>query len=493
MDSSGSDCEGTRTQQLESNPSLNTTERNRLELERKYRWFILEPAILLLFYAWNVSSAVFTNQVVFQACTVTLGFNESLCAELGTENQSAAAVELEKEVQPYTTRVLMAKTLIESIVPALCSMFIGPWSDKYGRKPVLLSTFIGSFFTYSLVATICFLSGKYEIDPWYYIFAYIPAALSGGNCALITGVFCYITDVTTEQNRAVKMGVLEAAIFGGLLLGTLSSSYILRWTNATTVFVVAAAGILFGILYIALYIEESIRPHELMDNSTSRLREIFRFELVADLFHTCFKRRPNFDRIIIWLVITALGASIFALEGTGTVSFLFLRERFEWTVKEFSFYDATAITFMIVGNLVGMYGLKKLLGVSESILAAIGFSCYAIHSGIWAVAYEPWHLYLATVVAMLKGIAGPMGRAVISNTAPPNDIGKIFSLTTSIESLTPLLSAPVYTYVYRATLPWYPGAFNIISATVFFACVCLMVLTRLFEGMQQATTYTSIN
>lgn len=76
---------------------------------------------------------------------------------------------------------------------------------------------------------------------------------------------------------------------------------------------------------------------------------------------------------------------------------------------------------------------------------------------------------------MMKGIAGPMGRAVISKTVPPNDIGKIFSLTTSIESLTPLLSAPVYTYVYRATLPWYPGAFNIISATVFFGCLCLMV------------------
>lgn len=98
----------------------------------------------------------------------------------------------------------MAKSLIESIIPALCSMFIGPWSDKYGRKPVLMSTFIGSFFTYTLVAVICFLSSQYEVDPWYYILAYIPAALSGGNCALITGVFCYITDVTSEQNRAVK-------------------------------------------------------------------------------------------------------------------------------------------------------------------------------------------------------------------------------------------------------------------------------------------------
>ncbi|XP_065093769.1 probable peptidoglycan muropeptide transporter SLC46 [Ochlerotatus camptorhynchus] len=475
---------------LEDSPAVPSPEQNKFE--RKYRYVILEPAILLLFYAWNVSSAVFTNQVVYQACTVTFKVNESECALLGTENKTQEIEDLERQVQPYTATILMSKSLIESIIPALCSMFIGPWSDKYGRKPVLLSTFIGSFFSYSLVALICFLSSRYEIDPWYYILAFIPAALSGGNCALITGVFCYITDVTSEQNRAVKMTVLEAAIFGGLLLGVLSSSYILRWTNAMTVFGIAAGAIFLGILYIVFYIEESIQPDEL-DNSTNKLREVFRFELVADLFHTCFKRRPNFDRIIIWLVITALGASIFAMEGTGTVYFLFLRERFDWTVKEYSFYDATVIVFMIIGNLVAMYGVKKLFNLSESMLAAIGFCCYAIDSGIRAIAFEPWHLYLALGVSMMKGIAGPMGRAVIANTAPPNDIGKIFALTTSIESLTPLASAPIYTYVYKQTMAWYPGAFNLISAMVFFFCLCLMLIARVFQGMYQATTYTSIN
>lgn len=482
--------EGEVSGYLEDTPAVPSPEQNKFE--RKYRYFILEPAILLLFYAWNVSSAVFTNQVVYQACTVTFKHNESQCALLGTENETQEIVDLERQVQPYTATILMSKSLIESIIPALCSMFIGPWSDKYGRKPVLLSTFIGSFFSYSLVALICFLSSRYEIDPWYYILAYIPAALSGGNCALITGVFCYITDVTSEQNRAVKMGVLEAAIFGGLLLGVLSSSYILQWTNAMTVFSIAAGAIFLGILYIVFYIEESIQRDEL-DNPTNKLREMFRFELVSDLFHTCFKRRPNFDRVIIWLVITALGASIFAMEGTGTVYFLFLRERFNWTVKEYSFYDATVIVFMIIGNLVGMYGVKKLFNVSESMLAAIGFCCYAIDNAIRAIAYKPWHLYLALGVSMMKGIAGPMGRAVISNTAPPNDIGKIFSLTTSIESLTPLASAPIYTYVYKQTMAWYPGAFNLISVMVFFFCMCLMLITRVFQGMYQATTYTSIN
>ncbi|XP_058828288.1 tetracycline resistance protein, class D-like isoform X2 [Topomyia yanbarensis] len=478
-------------QHAQPESTISLTETEKIKFEKKYRFFILEPAVLLLFYALNVSSAVFTNQIVYQTCTVTLGINQSECALLGTENETEATKDLEKTVQPYTTNILMAKSLIESIIPALCSMFIGPWSDKYGRKPILLSTFIGSFFSYSLLALVCFLSGRYSIDPWYYILAFIPAALSGGNCAFISGVFSYTADVTGARNRAVKMGVLEAAIFGGLLFGTLSSSFILRLANSTTVFTIAAVSISVGIVYITFYIEESIQRNEL-DSTSYKFGEIFRFEHVTDLFRTCFKRRPNFDRVIIWLIIFVLGARNFVM-GSGTVYFLFLRERFGWTVKEFSYYDATIIVFMIIGNLIGVYGVKKYFRLSESMLAAIGFCCYAIDSGIRGVAYQPWHLYLAIVITMMKGIAGPMGRAVISNTAAPNDIGKIFSLATSIESLTPLISAPVYTYVYNKTLSVFPGAFNLISAIVYFLCLCLMILVRIFEGMFQTTTYTSIN
>uniref|UniRef100_A0A182TA87 Major facilitator superfamily (MFS) profile domain-containing protein n=1 Tax=Anopheles maculatus TaxID=74869 RepID=A0A182TA87_9DIPT len=450
------------------------TEQTPPTLERKYRYLILEPAVLLIFFAWNVSSAVFANQIVYQTCTAAFGKNESLCDQLGTENETEEIQALEKAVQPYSANILMAKSLVESIVPAFCSMFIGPWSDRFGRKPVIVSCFTGAFLTYGIVALISFLSMYYTINPWYYVLASIPTALSGGTCALITGVFCYIADVTNEKNRATKMAVVEAAVFTGLLAGTLSSSFILRWTNGSTVFAIASGAVFLGLLYIIFYIEESIKPNELSETN-SKFRELFRFDLVTELMQTCFKRRPNYDRLIIWLVILALGANIFAMDGSQTVFLLFLRERFEWTVKDYSYYDAASIVFMIFGNTIGLYIIRKLFDPSVTMLAALGFCCYAINSTIHGLASEPWHLYVGVAICFMKGIAGPMSRAVISNTAPPSDIGKIFSLTTSIESITPLVSAPLYTFVYKSTLSWYPGAFNLITATVYFTCSCLLM------------------
>lgn len=74
---------------------------------------------------------------------------------------------------------------------------------------------------------------------------------------------------------------------------------------------------------------------------------------------------------------------------------------------------------------------------------------------------------------MLKGVADPMTRAFISNSTPPEDNGKIFAFTSSFEALMPLGAAPLYTYLYKNTLSWYPGAFSWISAGVFAMCYCL--------------------
>ncbi|XP_050096471.1 proton-coupled folate transporter-like [Anopheles aquasalis] len=482
---------GNEDESASTNVSDSTVERP-AGPEQRPKLLTIEPAVLLIFFAWNVSAAVFANQIVYQTCTVTLGKNESLCAQLGTENETKEVQDLEKLVQPYSANILMAKSLVESIVPALCSMLIGPWSDRYGRKPVIIACFTGAFLTYAIVALISFLSMRIAINPWFYIVASVTTALSGGTCALITVIFCYIADITTESNRAMKMAFLEASIFAGLLIGTLSSSFILRWTNACTVFTAGAVSVFLALVYIIYFIEESIKPNDL-GVANSKLRELFRWELVTELTQTCFKRRPNYDRLIIWLTIGALGLNILAMDGTQTVYLLFLREQFGWTVKDYSFFDATSIACMIFGNTVGLYVIRKLFTPSDAVLAAIGYCCYVFNSSIHAIATEWWQLYLGIGISFMKGIAGPMSRAVISTTATPSDIGKIFSLTTSIESLTPLASAPLYTYVYKSTLSWYPGAFNLITASVYFLCFCLLLFVRIFQRMYQTPTYSMVN
>lgn len=113
--------------------------------------------------------------------------------------------------------------------------------------------------------------------------------------------------------------------------------------------------------------------------------------------------------------------------------------------------------------------------MSESLLAIVASANSIVDYGIKAIATQPWHLYAGSVIALLKAIASPMCRSILANTVPAKEVGKLYALTTALESLTPLGSAPLYSLVYSSTIAFYPGAFNLISAAVYFLVVVLLM------------------
>lgn len=73
-------------------------------------------------------------------------YNQSECLMLGTENATAEnVIELEKTVQPTANIIAMTYQLLNAIVSTILCLFLGPWSDKHGRKPVMLFTNCGKF------------------------------------------------------------------------------------------------------------------------------------------------------------------------------------------------------------------------------------------------------------------------------------------------------------------------------------------------------------
>lgn len=53
--------------------------------------------------------------------------------------------------------------------------------------------------------------------------------------------------------------------------------------------------------------------------------------------------------------------------------------------------------------------------------------------------------------------------------------GKVFSLTSSLEALTPVAAAPLYTYIYKATYLTVPGAFYMLSSGLYVVNLALLL------------------
>lgn len=190
------------------------------------------------------------------------------------------------------------------------------------------------------------------------------------------------------------MFLVEGALGIGTLVGNLIASYILAATGTIGVFVIAASMDLVAVLYIIIFITESLHvKHERTKvNCTnfelrvaffilillffllfqSHVREFFKFDLIKDLVKSCLKRRPHFDRGIIWCIMFALISTtfvqrkyqsfikiqsselttniiVFLTEGEANVLYLFLRNKFNFTLQQFTTFTAVGIGIKMIG------------------------------------------------------------------------------------------------------------------------------------------------
>ena len=118
--------------------------------QRRRHWclLILEPGIFVAMIGQALSSAVITQLLLVWNCQALFPLNATNCDMLVYKLDTQEARELEAVLEPRVTVLLMYKTVIESCIPVILSLFVGPWSDHHGRKPLILWPLFGMFFQF---------------------------------------------------------------------------------------------------------------------------------------------------------------------------------------------------------------------------------------------------------------------------------------------------------------------------------------------------------
>lgn len=103
----------------------------------------------------------------------------------------------------------------------LLAIFIGEWSDKYGRKIPLIVGLLGKLYYYVAVVVISTL----ELPLEYILYgAIIPASLTGSDIAVLISIYAYTSDVTQKNDKTLRFALLEACTITAMALGVFSST-----------------------------------------------------------------------------------------------------------------------------------------------------------------------------------------------------------------------------------------------------------------------------
>ena len=212
--------------------------------------------------SYSIMIVAVENIQMDKICLVNLNYTQEVCENLSANPE--ASLEHQKAFSVFG----MWYGMLTAILPLFFVLFVGAWSDKYGRKIPLLAANVGH-----IMWALCYLLNS-VIKQWPVEMLYLAAILDtigGGTVSFLTACNAYISDVTKESERTCRVGLANSIWFLGGPVGTILGTYLYMYGGYIAVFGTSAACLSVSFFYI-LRLPESRGPFCQIDENGNRIK-----------------------------------------------------------------------------------------------------------------------------------------------------------------------------------------------------------------------------
>jgi MFS transporter, DHA1 family, tetracycline resistance protein len=347
----------------------------------------------------------------------------------------------------------------------LFSPVLWAWSDRFGRRPIILISCFGLGIDYVFMALAPSL-----------LWLAVGRIISGVTASNISSAFAYITDVTPPEKRAKQFGLISAAFGLGFVIGPAVGG-LLGNINLRLPFWAAAGLSLANAIYGFFILPESL-PKERRAKSAWHM---------ANPLGALTLLRSARGLSGLGLIVTL---NYLAQQALPSIYVLYADFRYGWSHAMIGVSLAIVGVFIsvvsggVVGPFVKRFGERRSLffGLAIGVLAFAGF----------ASASRSWMLFAALPFLSLWGISGPAAQSLMTQLIDPTSQGKLQGAIGSLRSFAGMIGPLIFTQVFalaispRATVK-VPGAPYFLSALLLLASLLFALNTvRPGEAVQPA-------
>ncbi len=364
---------------------------------------------------------------------------------------------------PILPRLLEDITHVNNVAPSIGIMtalyaamqfvfapVLGAWSDRLGRRPVLLVSLAGATINYVVMA--------FAPQLWMLLIGRAIAGLSGANISVATA---YITDISPEDKRARRFGIFNA-MFGigfiiGPVLGGVLGDYWLRLPF------IAAAVLNAGNLLLAWFVLPESRTPSRKKVDFASLNPLRPLRWVLSIKSL----RPV---VVSFLLLSATG------EAYGTCWALWGREAFQWNG-------------LWIGLSLGIFGVcqslaqallpgpaVRLLGERGAMLTGIAGACVGLT--VMAFATRGWLVVAIMPVFALGGIGVPALQSLATRLVDESRQGQFQGVLASAVSFASIVGPLAFSTFYVVVQKRWPGAVWLSVVVVYGLAVPLVLSLR---------------
>jgi DHA1 family tetracycline resistance protein-like MFS transporter len=292
-------------------------------------------------------------------------------------------------------------SLMQFLVAPLC----GRWSDRIGRRPIILGGLLASAVAYVALALA---------DSLALIFAArIVGGIAGGN---IPTAQAYIADITTQENRAKGMGLVGAAFGLGFIIGPALGGILTRFGQSTPMW--CAAALCFANFAAAVFLLPESRHGDRTRVSISRF----------DLFRRARRHGGLLPLLLVFFLVST------AFSGFEATFALFTERRFDFNAERIGYVFAfigfvlAVVNGILVGRVVPILGERRLIPLA---VAFIGLALLTLP----AADTVPALFAVCGLMALGMGFNNPSLTAAVSQLSDPSEQGGMLGLAQSLSAL----------------------------------------------------------
>ncbi|XP_034835659.1 probable peptidoglycan muropeptide transporter SLC46 isoform X1 [Maniola hyperantus] len=445
----------------------------------------IELPILVNMIAVSLTGAALSNIILYRTCVHSLGHTEEECKPFLSPIKTNDTAGLEEDVQRYSTYISTVKMVLEYICPAVLSMFLGVWSDTYGRKPLIVWPLFGMAMSGILIVIFAMMK---SLSAWWYVATAVPFSLTGGYIVMFTGAYCYISDTSSASSSSLRMTILDATVSLGTICGSLFSTYLILTIGNVNLLLFTATLNVVSYAFANIWIMESLRGA--LRGGATRVLDIL---YVKEMTRECFKERPNNGRAQIILLGVIRILMIMIVYGLISLEYMYTRQKLHWSLRQYTTYSSVSTLISFLGGFFGVIVVQKALRLGDVSFSMIALFTATADNLLKLFAVESWYMYLGSAISLFKGLSGPLLRSFITKNFPIEDIAKIFAFLCAIESIGPMLAPVIFNSLYSVTLATFPGAIYVLSSVMNTSCLVMLGFVLIYSWRGSSAIYQTIN
>jgi DHA1 family tetracycline resistance protein-like MFS transporter len=351
------------------------------------------------------------------------------------------------------------------------SPLLGAWSDRFGRRPVILISCFGLSIDYIFMAVAPTLR-------W----LFVGRLISGITTSNVATAFAYVTDVTKPEERAKPFGLISAAFGLGFVIGPAVGGW-LGNRNLRFPFWAAAALSLGNALYGYFVLPESLPPERRAKSARHMAHPFGSFELL----------RSHRELAGLSVVVTLY---YLAHNSLPSMWALYTEYRYAWSRRDVG--NSVALVgicaAIVSGVLVGPY--VKRFGERRSVLSGLFFGTVGFAG--FAFATRGWMLLAVIPFIALWGIAAPAVQSLMARHVDPSSQGKLQGAINSLRAITGMAGPVLFTQIFTLAIsPRFglhlSGAPYYLAAVLLGASLLLAVYVTRPSGVTQSAERTANN